>query len=67
MKVNLTKKYLTKLTDLAAKFHKEEASMTDLVQLKLLIDAFQTYLKNNKVSPEIAYQFSEIRKLSQVN
>ena len=67
MKINLTKSYLSKLSNLANKFHKDEASITDLVQLRLLINAFQTYLQNNNVSPDVAHQFSEIRKLSQIN
>ena len=66
MKINLTKSYLSKLSNLAIKFHKDEASISDLVQLKLLINAFQVYLKDNNVPPEIAYQFTEIRKLSQL-
>ena len=66
MKINLTKSYLSKLSNLAIKFHKNEASITELVQLKLLINAFQKYLKKNKVSPDIAFQFAEIRKLSQL-
>ena len=65
MNINLTQSYLSKLAKLAAKFHKNEASITDIVQLKLLINAFQSYIKYNEVPPEIACQFSEIRKLSE--
>ena len=65
MNINLTKSYLAKLSSLAIKFHNDEASVTDLVQLRLLINAFQTYLKNNTASPDIASQFSDIRKLAQ--
>jgi len=66
MKTNLTNSYLSKLTSLAIKFHKDEASISELVQLKLLINAFKKHTKTNKVSPDIAFQFAEIRKLSQL-
>ena len=66
MKINLTKSYLSKLSNLAIKFHKNEASFTELVQLKLLINAFQKYSKTNTISPDVAFKFSEIRKLSQL-
>jgi len=65
METKLTKSYLERLSNLAVKFHNDEANSADLVQLRLLISAFQEYLKNNYVSPDIALQFSEIRKLSQ--
>jgi len=65
MKINLTKSYLEKLSKLSVKFHNDEANLADLVQLRLLISAFQAYLKNNTASPDVAFQFSEIRKLSQ--
>lgn len=65
MEIHLTKSYLKKLSSLAVKFHNDEANSSDLVQLRLLISAFQEYMKNNSVSPDMAFQFSEIRKLSQ--
>lgn len=66
MDINITKSYLSRLADLAIKFHKNETSTAELVQLKLLINAFQKYAKSNKVSPDVAFQFAEIRKLSQL-
>ncbi len=64
MKMKLIKSYLSKLTSLAVQFHHGEASQKDLIQLRLLIAAFQSYLKVNKVNPDVSEQIKNIRKLS---
>ena len=47
MKINLTKLYLEKLSSLANKFHQNEASIKDLEQLRLLVNAFHTHVNIN--------------------
>jgi hypothetical protein len=51
MKINLTKLYLTKLSCLANKFHQNEASIKDLEQLRLLVNAFHTHVNINERLP----------------
>ncbi len=53
MKVSILKLYITKLSSLANKFHRGEANLQDIVQLRLLINAFHIYIKKHNINTEV--------------
>jgi len=65
MKINITNKYLKTLSALAVKFHQGDASKVDIIQLRILIIAFQSYLKINHAPADISAQLAEISNLTQ--
>jgi hypothetical protein len=65
MKINITNKCLKKLAALAVKFHQGDASKVDIIQLQVLLMAFQSYLKINQAPADIIDQLTEISSLTQ--
>lgn len=63
MNAPITKHYLSKLTHLAVKFSKNEATSVDIIQLQVLLSAFKSYLKTTNQSEEVDEQLSAISKL----
>ena len=64
MKINFTELHLTKMSTLAKKCHSDEASLTDLIQLKLLMSAFKSSLIVNDRNPNLIAQLDDISNLA---
>tara|TARA_B110000881_G_C18528557_1_gene491690 strand:+ start:517 stop:705 length:189 start_codon:yes stop_codon:yes gene_type:complete len=58
--MKFTDLHLTKMSILASKCRNDEASFTDLIELKLLMSAFQSSLEMNDKNPKLLAQLDEM-------
>jgi len=63
IKMNFTGLHLTKMSMLASRCHNDEASLAELIELKLLMSAYQSSLKMNDKNPTLVAQLNEASAL----